>query len=84
VQYIVLTAFTVPAIIYIDRWGRRPMLLIGTALMGIFLYLVGGLQAGYGFWSDPDGTGVPVWTIPPNHQDVTIGVIVCSYLFVAS
>lgn len=40
----------VPAIIYIDKWGRRPMLIIGTLLMGFWLCLVGGLQARFGAW----------------------------------
>lgn len=75
---------TVPAMIYIDKWGRRPMMLVGTLLMGTFLFLVGGLQAGYGHWADLDGSGVLVWAIPSNHFSVTIGVIVCTYLFVGS
>lgn len=41
---------TVPAIIYIDKWGRRPMLIIGTLLMGFWLMLVGGLQGRFGDW----------------------------------
>jgi len=62
-------AFTIPAVIYIDRWGRRPMLLYGALAMGMvrslsilsilfvlirsfiftqWLFLVGGLQAGFG------------------------------------
>ena len=45
----------VPAIIYIDRWGRRPLLLIGTFLMGFWLMLVGGLQGGFGHWGTIDG-----------------------------
>jgi MFS family permease len=40
----------VPAIIYIDKWGRRPLLLIGTLLMGFWLFLVGGLQGRMGHW----------------------------------
>ncbi|KAG6884963.1 hypothetical protein C0995_009714 [Termitomyces sp. Mi166 len=39
VQYVLNVAFTVPAIIYIDKWGRRPMLVIGTLLMGFWLCL---------------------------------------------
>ncbi|KAG6862829.1 hypothetical protein C0993_001346, partial [Termitomyces sp. T159_Od127] len=50
VQYVLNVAFTVPAIIYIDKWGRRPMLIIGTLLMGFWLCLVGGLQARFGAW----------------------------------
>lgn len=45
----------VPAIIYIDRWGRRPMLLAGTLAMGFWLFLVGGLQGRFGDWGDIEG-----------------------------
>jgi len=48
-------SMTVPAIIYIDKWGRRPMLLAGTLLMGFWLYLVGGLQGRFGNWGSVDG-----------------------------
>lgn len=48
--------FIVPAIIYIDKWGRRPMLLVGTLLMGFFLFLVGGIQGRFGQWGDVDGS----------------------------
>ena len=70
-----------PAIIYIDKWGRRPMLLIGLALMGFFLMLVGGLQGGFGHWGTVDNQAV--WVID-GHPGVTRGVIVCTYLFVSS
>ena len=46
---------TVPAIIYIDKWGRRPMLLIGLAFMGFWLMLVGGLQGRFGGWGELNG-----------------------------
>ena len=42
----------VPAIIYIDKWGRRPMLLVGTFLMGFWMFFVATLQAQFGEWSD--------------------------------
>ncbi|THH31071.1 hypothetical protein EUX98_g3119 [Antrodiella citrinella] len=81
VQYVLNVVFTVPAIIYIDKWGRRPLLLAGTLLMGFWLMLVGGLQGGFGEWGVVDGA--PVWVIT-GHDSVTKGVIVCSYLFVCS
>ena len=71
----------VPAIIYIDKWGRRPLLLIGTLMMGFWMYLVGGLQGGFGEWGLVDGSRV--WVIN-GHDSITRGVIVCSYFFVCS
>ena len=81
VQYVLNVAFTVPAIIYIDKWGRRPMLLAGTLLMGIWLFLVGGLQGRYGAWGTVDNA--PVWVIT-GHEGITKAIIVFSYFFVCS
>lgn len=50
VQYVLNVVFTVPAILYIDKWGRRPMMIIGFSLMAVWLFLVGGLQGGFGHW----------------------------------
>lgn len=81
VQYVLNVAFTVPAIIYIDRWGRRPMLIIGTLLMGFWLSLVGGLQGRFGDWGTV-GTD-RIWLISDNDA-ATKAIIVCSYFFVCS
>ncbi|KAI0248196.1 general substrate transporter [Lactifluus subvellereus] len=81
VQYVLNVVFTVPAILYIDKWGRRPMLLAGTLSMAFFLFLVGGLQGHFGGWDIVDGDRV--WMIK-GHGGITRGVIVCSYLFVCS
>ncbi|KAI6021787.1 general substrate transporter [Pisolithus microcarpus] len=81
VQYVLNVLFTVPAIWYIDRWGRRWMMILGSFFMGVFLSLVGGLQGGYGEWGSVDNTSV--WLIV-NQPVVTKAIIVCSYLFVCS
>lgn len=81
VQYVLNMLLTIPAIIYIDKWGRRPLLLIGFSLMGFWLFLVGGLQGGFGAWGDVSGSAV--WVIT-GHESVTRAIIVCSYLFVCS
>ncbi|KAG8832377.1 hypothetical protein FRC17_001424 [Serendipita sp. 399] len=81
VQYVLNVVATIPAIIYIDRWGRRPMLIIGLLFMGFWLFLVGGLQGRYGNWGEVDGERV--WVITGN-KSITKGIIVCSYLFVCS
>ncbi|KAK1221784.1 high affinity glucose transporter [Marasmius sp. AFHP31] len=81
VQYVLNVAMTVPAIIYIDKWGRRPMLIGGLFMMGFFLFLVGGLQGGLGKWGVIDGERS--WIIE-GHDSATKGIIVLSYLFVSS
>jgi sugar porter (SP) family MFS transporter len=81
IQYVLNVAFTVPAILYIDKWGRRPMLLVGTLLRGFWMFLVGGIQGRFGEWSDASGSNV--WAITGN-LSATRAVIVCSYLFVCS
>jgi len=81
VQYVLNVVFTVPAILYIDRWGRRPLLIIGSTLMGFFLCLVGGLQGRYGEWGSINNS--PVWVIS-NQPAVTKAIIVSSYLCVCS
>lgn len=48
IQYIINVIMTVPALIYIDRWGRRPTLLIGAALMMTWMFTTAGLMATYG------------------------------------
>ncbi|KAK7021306.1 high affinity glucose transporter [Paramarasmius palmivorus] len=81
VQYVLNVAMTVPAILYIDKWGRRPMLIAGLTFMGFFLFLVGGLQGRLGEWDTIEGERT--WVIK-NHDSATKGIIVLSYLFVCS
>ena len=81
VQYVLNMLMTIPAIMYIDTWGRRPLLLAGTMAMGFFLYLVGGLQARFGHWDELNGARS--WIVS-GHDSATKAIIVCSYLAVCS
>ena len=38
IQYIINVIMTVPALIWIDRWGRRMPMLIGAALMATWMF----------------------------------------------
>jgi MFS family permease len=38
---IVMFLATIPAVLYIDKWGRKPTLIIGAILMGICHFVVG-------------------------------------------
>jgi len=81
IQYVLNVVATVPAIIWIDKWGRRPMMLAGFTAMSFWLWLVGGLQGGFGHWGliDADRT----WIIE-GHKSASKAIIACSYLFVCS
>lgn len=84
IQYVINVGMTVPALIWMDRWGRRPTLLIGSTLMMAWLFANGGLMATYGHAAPPGGIdGIPAasWQVS---GPASRGVIACSYLFVAS
>ena len=46
---------TVPALLYMDRWGRRNTLIVGAILMQIWLYANAGLLKTYGNYAGPQG-----------------------------
>ncbi|KKY20795.1 putative mfs glucose [Phaeomoniella chlamydospora] len=84
IQYVINVCMTVFALIYIDRWGRRWPLLIGSTLMATWMYANAGLMASYGKPAPPggvDGVAEESWQISgaPGRA-----VIACTYLFVAS
>lgn len=83
IQFVINVVMTVPALLFVDRWGRRPTLLIGAALMLTFLAINAGVLAVHGkkpyrgqFDSSAESISI---TGPPAKA-----VIACTYLFVAS
>lgn len=48
IQYVINVAMTVPALLYVDRWGRRPTLLAGALLMAVWLFANAGILGKYG------------------------------------
>ena len=81
VQYVINVALTLPAILYVDKWGRRPTLLLGAFGMGVFLFVSGGLQARYGQRTTAPDSDLS-WQIVGN-RPVSKAIVACSYLFVA-
>jgi MFS family permease len=78
-------ALTLPAILYLDRFGRRPALLIGFGGMFVWLIISGSLQGAYGSpnpHTDPNLDAIS-WVID-GHPSVSKAVIACSYLFVCN
>jgi MFS family permease len=83
IQYIINVVMTIPALLFVDRWGRRPTLLVGAALMMTWMFANAGLIATYSrapypneFSSDAESFAI---SGPP-----ATAVIACTYLFVAS
>jgi hypothetical protein len=75
---------TLPAILYIDKVGRRPALLTGSFLMMTWLFITGALQASYGV-PNPDKNDKDIsWVVPKEHGSVSKAIVAFSYLFVAS
>ena len=84
IQYILNVALTLPAILFLDTWGRRPSLLLGSLGQGACLFLVGALEAIYGKpnnHEDPNLDAIS-WVLI-DHPSVSRAVIALSYLFVS-
>jgi MFS family permease len=81
IQYVINVTMTIPTLIYIDRWGRRPLLIWGAFLMALWMFIVGGVMGHYGNpVSSIQGNSNLTWQVtgPP-----ATAVIACTYLFVA-
>ena len=84
IQYVINVFCTIPALLWVDRWGRRPTLLLGALGMLTWLYANGGLMASYGKAAPPgglDGIEAQSWQISGAPSKA---VIACTYLFVAT
>ncbi|KAK9454500.1 general substrate transporter [Dipodascopsis uninucleata] len=82
IQYIINMLFTIPCIIWLDRWGRRPALILGALSMSLWLYLIGGLLAKYG---EPNTVKDDSYTwVIRGHRSATLMVMASTYLAVAS
>lgn len=82
IQYIINVVMTVPAILYMDRWGRRPMLLLGSLGMMSWLFISGSIQGAFGE-PDTDANSEVSWILRHKPQQAK-AIVACSYLFVAT
>lgn len=83
IQYIINVVMTIPALLFLDRRGRRrPLLLTGSILVALWMFLVGGILGQYGAPTDEVGGNYSIrYTIsgPPSKAGIAF-----TYLFVAS
>jgi hypothetical protein len=84
IQYVINVAMTVPALIWVDRIGRRPTLLVGSTLMATWLFANAGILANYGEYPGPEGVDGIREASTRVTGSASKAVIACSYLFVAS
>ena len=83
ISYIINVVMTVPALIWQDKWGRRPTLLVGGVLMLIWMYANAGIMAMYGIVKPGGINGVPQESMKLSGSPAK-ALIACTYLFVAS
>ena len=73
---------TIPAILFLDRWGRRPVLISGAILMSLSMLTIGAIMGVHGHTSFNSTTGTTEVTIPSQTASYTIIMLV--YIFVAA
>lgn len=83
IQYVINVVMTVPALIWVDRIGRRPTLMLGSTFMAIWLFINAGILGGMGQYV-PDGVNHIKEAKIRVTGSASKAVIACSYLFVAS
>lgn len=83
IQYVINCVMTIPAILFLDKVGRRPALLFGSTFMMIWLFATAGLLKVYGHYvpGGVDGQAVVTWTV---HGTASKAVIACTYLLTAT
>ena len=83
IQYVINVVMTVPALLFIDSWGRRRVLMAGSLLMGLWLLIMCILLGVYSIplegLSDNDFVRITV-----ENKHASRAIISVSYLFVAS
>jgi sugar porter (SP) family MFS transporter len=84
IQYIINVVMTIPALLFLDKWGRRPPLVIGAILMMICLFTNAGVIHAYSTPAPPGGLdGIAAQSFEITGKPAKV-VIAFSYLFVAS
>lgn len=84
IQYVINMLMTIPALIWMDKWGRRNTLIAGATAMMAFTYANAGVLAVYGEPAPPggvDNVAVQSWLVRGRAGKASIA---CTYLSVAA
>ena len=83
IQYVLFMCATIPSLFLLDKMGRRPVLLVGSAVMCGLHFGVGGILAQYATYKPeglPSNKNLKLEII--DNDPAAKGVIACCYLFV--
>jgi len=83
IQYVINVVMTIPGLFFIDRVGRRPLMLIGSTFMGIWMFINAGIMGGRGVVVPGGIGGVSAESMKVSGPPAK-ALIACTYLFVAS
>lgn len=83
ISYIINVFMTIPALIWLDKWGRRPTLLAGSVLMSLWMFANAGIMGAHGVVVPGGIDNVPQESMRVSGAAAK-GLIACTYLFVAS
>jgi hypothetical protein len=83
IQYVINVVMTIPALIWVDKWGRRPTLLVGAFLMATWMFANAGILGGKGVVVPGGIDGIAEESMALSGAAAK-GLIACTYLFVAS
>jgi hypothetical protein len=85
IQYIINVVMTVPALVFMDKWPRRKVMMAGSFVMAVWLFTEAGLMASYGHGTGPEGlNGISSVTWVVDDSSASKAIIACSYLFIAT
>ncbi|KAK9428197.1 general substrate transporter [Lipomyces doorenjongii] len=82
ILYVINVVMTIPSILWTDRWGRRPTLLVGAVVMSFWLFIIGGLLMRYGE-QNPLADQPYTWIVV-GHPIASRSILACTYLAVAT
>ncbi|KFY45526.1 hypothetical protein V494_00904 [Pseudogymnoascus sp. VKM F-4513 (FW-928)] len=84
IQYIINVVMTVPALLFMDRWPRRKVMMSGSFILAVLLFTEAAIMATYGEPVPGGLNGVPTVTWVVRNKKASKAIIACSYLFIAT
>lgn len=84
IQYIINMVMTVPALLFIDKLPRRKVMMSGSLIMSLLLFVGGAVMATNGHAVPGGLKNSPTITWVMDGGSASKAIIACSYLFIAT